>query len=151
MKTIVEKAVLIFLLTISAVSGLAQQNGIVTFGYDANGNRILRSLSFSKVNENGKNVECENQNLSNAEDFFEHMEISIYPNPTQDKVNLTVANNPMETPLFVTLVTTTGDVIEKKQMTFGNELFDLSNQASGIYFLELMVGLEKHTWKIIKN
>ena len=151
MKTRIEKAVLVFLLIVIAVSGLAQQNGIVTFGYDANGNRILRSLSFSEVNENGKNSEYESPTISNAEDFFEHMEIGIYPNPTQDKVNLTVANNPMETPLYVTLVNATGEVIENKRMTIGNELFDLSNQASGIYFLELMVDGEKHIWKVIKK
>ena len=60
----------------------AQQTQTVTFAYDLNGNRITREILFGKQERNGETSE---EFLPTATDFFETMEVSLYPNPTNDK------------------------------------------------------------------
>lgn len=151
MNTQFKKALLLLVITTIAVSGLAQQNHVVTFSYDANGNRTSISVGFKKSEENGRNVENENSVLSIAEDVFESMRVSIYPNPTQDNVNVFVENSMKDVLLHVRLITSGGSVIAQKIVNGSVESIDISPLASGVYFLELTSGQEKHVWKVIKK
>lgn len=151
MKTPLTKALLMLLLTIAAVPCLAQQRGTVAFAYDANGNRITRTFCMKKVNENGKNVEFENPTLAEATDMFSDIELSIYPNPTKDMVFISVASFESQPVLKMKLATSTGAVLQEKELIGTIESFDLSGLSGGFYFLELSTTAESHVWKIIKN
>lgn len=151
MKTPLTKAILILFLTIAVVPCLAQQRGTVIFTYDANGNRITRSFSMKKINENGKNVESENPTLAEATDIFSDMEVNLYPNPTKDVVFVSVPSSESQPKLKMKLVTSTGAVLHEKELIGTIESFDLSGLSGGCYFLELSTTAESHVWKIIKN
>lgn len=124
----------------------AQQPQTVTFDYDLDGNRTNRELLFGRMERNGETSE---EFLSTATDFFETMEVSLYPNPTNDKffVEIKGASEKAE----ATLTHISGAVLEKRILTDPRELFDLSGQASGIYLLTLTVDNETHVWKVIKK
>lgn len=151
MKTLLKKALLILFLSAFIVPSLAQQNATTTFAYDANGNRIIRQIDFAKFSENGKDFGNETPNLPYIEDALGRIQISVFPNPTQDKVNLTVLDNPSHEQLQVLVASQTGQVLRKKTITDQQELIDLSGYSSGIYFLELTNKEEKHVWKIVKH
>ncbi len=151
MKAHLKKTLIFLFLSAIFVPSHAQHFSTATFNYDDNGNRIIRCISFSKKIENGKNVENENSFLPKIEEVINEIQISVFPNPTQDKVNLTVENNPFNKPLHVLIASPTGQVLQQKTLTNRQDVFDLSGQSPGIYFLELISGEEKQVWKISKK
>lgn len=143
---------IIFMLVVMAVVPcLAQQRSTVSFSYDANGNRTMRSLQFKKTEENGKSVEDENEFLAEATDVFGAMEVSLFPNPTSGRFTVSVSRNESETPLRVILGTPTGAVILDKTLSGTMEDIDLSGRPAGIYILRLSTSNESHVWKVVKN
>ena len=66
------------------------QNAIVNFGYDANGNRISRTLTVAKVEEKGKSDDITTtlDFISEETNAFGGVTVSIYPNPTHDNVTV---------------------------------------------------------------
>lgn len=125
----------------------AQQTQTVTFAYDLNGNRITREISFGKQERNGEKSE---EFLSSATDFFETMEVSLYPNPTNDKFFVELKGDTNEK-AEATLTHISGAVLEKRILTNSLESFDLSDHAVGVYLLRIEVGNETHIWKVIKK
>ena len=125
----------------------AQQTHSVAFSYDVNGNRITKEISFGKQERNGEKSE---EFLSSATDFFETMEVSLYPNPTNDKFFVEIKGDTSEK-AEATLTHISGAVLEKRILTDSRELFDLSGHAAGVYLLRLEVGKETHIWKVIKK
>ena len=125
----------------------AQQPQTVTFAYDLNGNRITREILFGKQERNGETSE---EFLTTATDFFETMEVSLYPNPTNDKFFVEIKGDTSEK-AEATLSHISGAVLEKRILTDSQELFDLSGHAAGVYLLRLEVGKETHIWKVIKK
>lgn len=125
----------------------AQQTQTVTFAYDMNGNRITREILFGKQERNGETSE---EFLPTATDFFETMEVSLYPNPTNDKFFVELKGDTNEK-AEATLTHISGAVLEKRILTNSLESFDLSDHAVGVYLLRIEVGNETHIWKVIKK
>ena len=126
------------------------QNAIVQFTYDACGNRILRSLLISKVEENGKRVENENGYQDTMTEQVGEITISLFPNPTEGRVSVLLSENTY-TYIDALLTTTTGTVLEQYRFNDIQHEFDLSSQPAGIYFLRLTMDGETRTWKIVKQ
>ena len=125
----------------------AQQTQTVTFAYDLNGNRITREILFGKQERNGETSE---EFLPTATDFFETMEVSLFPNPTNDKFFVELKGDTNEK-AEATLTHISGAVLEKRILTNSLESFDLSDHAVGVYLLRIEVGNETHIWKVIKK
>lgn len=152
MNILLRKAILIVMLAIAAAPCLAQQRGTVSFGYDENGNRVLRSLQFKKMEENGKTVDDKSEFLAEANDVFGAMEVGLYPNPTSGRFTVSVnRNNDSSMPLHIVLSTQAGAVLFDKTLDSDMEDIDLSGQPSGIYFLRLNTSNESHVWKVVKK
>lgn len=147
-RTICLIALLLTLLSAGAGSACAQDR--VRFTYDADGNRTSTQLLFEKVDDgNDKGSDMENA-LEAASDTIGGMQISMYPNPTSDKVILSVTG----TDTFnceATLMTSTGVVIERRTVSSVATEFDMSRLASGFYLISLVSGDERHIWKIVKR
>lgn len=126
------------------------QNAIVQFTYDACGNRVLRSLLISKVEENGKGVEAENDYQDTAIEQIGDITVSLFPNPTEGRVSVLLSSD-SHTNIKALLTTTTGAILEQCQFTDIQHEFDLSSQPAGIYFLRLVMDDETRTWKIVKH
>ena len=125
----------------------AQQPQTVTFAYDLNGDRITREILSGKLE---RNEETSEELLPTATDFFETMEVSLYPNPTNDKFFVEIKGNTSEK-AEAALTHISGAVLEKRILTNSLESFDLSEFAPGLYLLKLTVDNETHVWKVIKK
>lgn len=125
----------------------AQQTHTVAFSYDLDGNRINREILFSRMENTG---EASEELLPSALDFFETMEVNLYPNPTNDKFFVEIKGDTSEK-AEATLTHISGAVLEKRILANSLESFDLSGLASGVYLLKLTVDKETHVWKVIKK
>lgn len=154
MNTFFTKAILILLLSAAAVPCLAQQNGTVSFSYDANGNRIARTLSFQKDDGKGRGDKehiATAPLLAAATDTLSGLELALYPNPTDGRFSVSVGNAAEGTRLEAVLCTPTGAIISQKVLADGSVGFDLSGHASGVYLLRIEAGGETRIWKVIKH
>lgn len=153
MNTFLTKAILIFLFSVAAVPCLAQQTGTVSFNYDANGNRVLRTLSFQRGDGKGRG-DTEHTAaplLASATDTLAGLELSLYPNPTDGRFSVGVGNAAEGTRLEAVLCTPTGAVVSRKTLAGESIDFDLSGHAAGVYVLRIEAGEETRTWKVIKH
>lgn len=146
-----KQTILLCLLILLSVITSAQ-NTTVHFSYDSNGNRISRSLTIRKVEENGNQIDTIKtpEFISEARDYLGEVDLSIYPNPTSGKVNIALrglGNNKA----LVTLVSPTGSVIKQRELSDGSSEFDLSDLPPGTYLLQLSTVEVSQTWKIIKK
>lgn len=139
---------LIVTLLLISVSGIAQ--GYVYFGYDANGNRISRSIFFGKAAQNDKNTMTEDELVSEIKSEIGGMEFSLYPNPNRGHFSVSLGDSEGQTPLRVVLFTQSGEVLTDKTLNGNVAEFDLSNQSAGFYLLKLTVREETQIWKVVK-
>lgn len=112
----------------------------ITFCYDANGNRIARTLVFERVF-----VPEEAALLS------ESVPYDLFPNPTSDAFSIHVKENSPNAPQHARMLTLTGVLLEEKTFESNHLTFDLSGQPDGIYLLEIDGHGEHQTWKVIKR
>ena len=76
--------------------------------------------------------------------------ISIFPNPTSDK--LFIETNNLKTSIYnLEILNTTGQVVLAKQITNSIEQVDLSGQAAGVYFVKLQSVNNSVVRKIVKQ
>lgn len=138
----------ILLLSASAVA----QNTIVHFAYDGNGNRIIRSLSVRKTEENGKPIDSLKtfEHRIRVMDTLGQASLALYPNPTQSQ--LTVELQGLDSDMVnAIIVSAAGAIVEQTSFADGTHVFDLSGLPSGIYLLQLSTPKVSQTWKIIKK
>ena len=154
MNTFLTKAILIFLFSVAAVPCLAQQTGTVSFNYDANGNRVLRTLSFQRGDGKGRG-DTEHPAaaplLATATDTLAGLELALYPNPTDGQFSVGVGNTAEGTRLEAVLCTPPGTVISRKTLAGESIDFDLSGHAAGVYVLRIEAAGQKRIWKVIKH
>ena len=75
--------------------------------------------------------------------------IKIYPNPAQDKVNVMIGNS---SDVNISIVDIQGQILITdvvKNSLNAQRTYDVSNFASGIYFLKITTGTQSSTSKII--
>lgn len=71
-------------------------------------------------------------------------EISIFPNPTSEKVNVRIKDQDIE---FIALYNSLGKFIEK----FSTSTFSISNLSSGVYWMRIYANDTFYSGKIIKK
>mgnify|MGYP002620682221 CR=1 FL=1 len=141
------KALMILALIVPAVSGLAQQNGTVTFAYDANGNRVAQQIDAKGGSRHIEDGICMLPNHRG----LQLQAVNLYPNPTKGRVNILIASNAVDNPIQMTVTTVSGSVILEKVVTTPLEVIDLSHQVAGMYFVKVVVDGEPHVSKITKE
>lgn len=125
---------------IDALKTQSQDNKNVHFTYDENGNRISRYLTFKRLFDPLRESQIQ-QELS----------YHLFPNPTPGQFSVVLKEDRQGEHLHAVLYTMTGTLLEDKVTTETQTLFDLSNQPSGIYLLEIEGSQGKQSWKVIKK
>ena len=134
------------------VAGIAKdamsQMYFVNYAYDANGNRISRTIRMS---EYYRGVSSDTTAVEHLTDNISDCDVSIFPNPAKEKVSLKLASYKDDRKITATLYSPLGICIERKEICSDMTNFGLSALPSGTYILELSDGKEKIIWKIIKE
>lgn len=112
----------------------------VVFSYDADGNRISRSISFKRI-LNPEQKPSANNPIS----------YDLYPNPTSGQFSLIIKEPEKTGKLHAVLHTMNGTTILECEIDKNPMTFDLSAFPSGIYLLEIEGANEQHSWKVIKQ
>ncbi len=151
MKTNILKTVLAAALPIAAATTTLAQNAVVRFEYDANGNRTNRALEIRELREHA--IFMADSLLSALPCFGElpdETRFSVYPNPTEERFTVERTDSaPVK--VTATLYTSTGVLLEQREISKPTEDFDLRNFSSGVYLLRLSSETGVQTMKIIKK
>ena len=145
------RAILIAIIMTVAMASRAQ-NAIVHFGYDGDGNRISRTLTINRNEENNQAADS-TASLSGITETLDedgNATLSIYPNPTHDILTVAV-DGLSDNSATVSIVTMSGGVVLSREMSDGRHDFDLSNMSPGIYTLLFSSPNITKSWKIIKD
>lgn len=146
-----KKLLMIGLCLLSIIHVFGQNPVNVNFNYDDNGNRIFKEIVITQVIDKGNVQETKSPFLTSALDTMNTLEISIYPNPTNNKVIVATKGMESSQTLKAVLLSMTGEVLEERIIADTRESFDLSEKASGVYLIELYINQEKQIWKVIKR
>jgi hypothetical protein len=145
-----------FTIAIAKVAG-------IEYSYDSSGNRTGRTIVLEKevsvLFRSGTSEEPEEEIVfseklpysSEIENW--EVDIRIYPNPTEGRFMVKIDNAPAEEIAGeIYLLDMKGRLLEKRNI--GSERnfdFDLSQEVAGVYILNIHLGKEVSTWKIIKK
>jgi len=152
MKTHIARLLAVAALVMAGAACLQAQTRAyyVNFAYDADGNRVSRTITLGDDRED-RGPSSDTTEVAHYTDFIEESEISIYPNPTSGRVSVGMTSAPDGVTFTATLFSPSGVVITKKEISSSPAEFDLGGMAAGTYILELRCGGEARTWKIIKK
>ncbi len=124
------------------------------YTYDAAGNRTKRNLSIcigcqvAKNKDDNKNPTPE-QTEQAMQMAMEHG-ISVYPNPANDVINITVSGvNANETAL-INVLDESGKTITSFQGSASPSQIDMKQYKSGTYFVKVDIGNDKLFYRVIK-
>ncbi len=106
--------------------------------------------SFTATHSNGTNVLTQGFHQNTYEvllvdDFQTAIDISVYPNPTTNFINLHVGDAPFEQMQY-TITDYAGKTIKKANLNTDTEQISFANYANGTYFLTV-----KQNNKLFKN
>lgn len=121
----------------------------IQYTYDAAGNRTQRKLAvrtpqtYTTNSSNPDTVQAMKVAMDNG--------ISVYPNPTNDMVNVTVSTANSDKKAIAYLVDNTGRILFSKEVNSTPFPIDLKDYVPGIYFIRVIIGKEKLSYQIIKS
>ena len=126
----------------------------VRFTYDACGNRIGRTIEFSRIDgdggKGGEGSEQPEEWLAELHDVLTGGEASLFPNPTDGAFTLALTGD-IPSGAKATLLTLTGAVVSRQTINDTPMKFDLNGQPAGVYLLRLETDKETKTWKVVKR
>lgn len=151
MNTRIKRCITLTIALLSMAVASQAQNTIVHFGYDANGNRISRTLTVAKEE---KRMTTDTARILNPipEEVcvLGTATVSVYPNPVHDKLTVSLQGLGGKN-AEAHIINNTGAVLLQRKLPDGVHNLDFSNLPAGVYLLQLTVSNKIHTWKIIKE
>jgi len=147
MKAFIKTIVLGFFATL-CLHSLYSQN-TVSYGYDAAGNRVSRTIAFYRSDSVSAPVD-EEQPVVYSE-MLSDIEVKIYPNPTKGLLKVEIGHLQDQQTAQIRLYSLSGSLIISRQTIDGTTEMDISGQATGIYVMKITAGKYQTEWKIIKK
>lgn len=141
-KMIVTLAIVAFASITNAQSPLP-----IEITYDDAGNRITRKVLQMSMMSKGESQEDTTYYL----DRMQTTEMKVYPNPTQGKILVDFMDAEENNTTLVRIYDNKGQKIQECQGKESQMELDLSNYPAGVYIVELFVGEEHTTWRILKK
>ena len=120
-----------------------------SFGYDASGNRLTRTITLKSALITKDSVELKKA-LIPQDDLIGQHKIRIYPNPTKGLLGVEVQNIGENT-ANLQIYSLGGSLLQQVRLVSEYADIDLSRHPAGIYLLKIIVGNKNAVWKIIKE
>ena len=137
-----KKTVLFFLLLLGCGMASAQ----VSFGYDAAGNRVSRTITLTR-----SALVTKTDSVKPATEMLGDMQVKIYPNPTKGQLSVEINGLPDGDDGAIRIYSMQGELILEQQVSYSRVNLDISGQPVGTYIMRINVGGKNTTWKIIKE
>ena len=115
--------------------------------YDDAGNRITRKVLQMSMMSKGESQEDTTYYL----DRMQTTEMKVYPNPTQGKILVDFMDAEEKSATIARIYDNKGQKLQECQGEENRMELDLSNYPAGVYNVELFVGEEHTTWRILKK
>jgi Secretion system C-terminal sorting domain len=128
-----------------SISAFAQTCPQISFSYDASGNRVQRKWAL---------VACKMQrSRSDSTESPRPLVANVYPNPTQDKLNIELQKEEAgaEQSSTILLYDLSGKEVYSTVTTSLQVQVDVSGLGAGNYLLKIIRGKEYTTYTISKN
>jgi len=141
MKT--EHILLITLVLLSSI-GIAQK---IEYAYSPSGNRTMRKFNLSAFRVGQKD------STESAKEFPKILMqegISVFPNPTSDKVVLTINDFKPEENNSMSLIDVKGNVVMTQKITQSRSEMDVSQLVAGIYYFNVVKNKNMLYYKLVK-
>jgi Secretion system C-terminal sorting domain len=138
-----KKTIFLFFLLLVACIASAQ----VSFGYDAAGNRISRTIVLAKSLTKAATTDS----IPPATEMLGELQVKIYPNPTQGRLSVQVTGLPEGTSGTLGIFTLQGQPVLQGEASSSPTDLDIGGQPAGTYILRINAGGTTTTWKIIKQ
>lgn len=131
------KLFVIFFILVGSNSIRAQACALVTFTYDACGNRVNRSLQVQPCSSNKPGFPDIDSVAKEATVF--NKDIKVFPNPTAESIVIEWKNDSLGVLEHIHLIDITGKTLKEIQISSSDESsrLDLTDCKKGIYTLEL--------------
>lgn len=162
---------LTILFGIMCLTGYAQSQDKVSYGYDLAGNRTSRVINYPSqsqspplplqsteeavkeepVREPEEEPEKEPEEQKIHSEMLEDFSVRIYPNPTKGELTVEMLQLPEGATATIRLFSMSGSLILQKTGISNIEHFNIGNQPAGIYLLRIAAGKSSTEWKIIKQ
>lgn len=147
-----KKTIIYFILLLGY--GLSAQN--VQYTYDSYGNRTQRKLVINPINNNRMFVPDSTNTKPEADEgtmkLAMNYGVSVFPNPTQNNVNLSIYKIPENASTSVTLFDNTGKILQTFKNPKQQEIIFMENYKEGIYYISIIINdKDKLFYKVIKQ
>jgi hypothetical protein len=119
------------------------------FGYDANGNRISRTITLPPGLKSTDNKESTDNQVFN--EVIDDLEINLYPNPTKGEITVVLKNFEKEQSSMISLYDYSGRLLQIHNNIQESNTIDLSGLPRATYILRIVAGDKKTEWKVIKE
>ena len=141
--TVILKSVVLAISMMSSASANAQT--MIYYSYDASGNRISRSTTVSKTRAASELSETikDEVDLTNRVSITQHASI--------DMITVKINEWDNSTPATVVIYNMSGNKLFQMSVKEQETDIDLSSYSVGYYILQVTIGENKNTWKIIKG
>ena len=136
------------------VDRLPAAGDTVRFTYDACGNRVGRTLEFSRDTDTRGGDVTRNADggmwLAALDDSLAGSAMALFPNPTEGRFTLSFPGG-VPDGATAALLAPTGAALSERVLHGNDEEFDLSAQPAGVYLLRLSAAAGTRTFKVIKR
>lgn len=141
------------LILLSITSGISQT---ITFAYDDAGNRVSRTINLSSTKSSANGSESEQFAVEEDKKFFTEVlaekEIKIYPNPTLGQLRVDILGyEDLNKNSSIQVFSSGGSLIYRTNTLSQSNKINLSSKPAGLYLMQIVIGEEKSSWKIIKQ
>ncbi len=142
------KTISTFLLVLFWIAGIQVAfSQKVTYGYDAAGNRVSRTIVITQL----KSAPAPEEEPVVYSEMLSEIKLNIYPNPTDGLLKVEIRNLPDKQTADIMVYNLSGQLIlTNKGVEYFTEI-DLSGQIAGTYLMKIVAGEYQTEWKIIKK
>ena len=128
----------------------------IHFAYDTAGNRVSRTINLGSTKSSASGNESEQFAFEQSEDFFTEVlaekEIKIYPNPTRGQLRVDILGyEQLNNNSSIQVFSSGGSLVYRTNSLSQSNNINLSSKPAGLYLMQIVIGKEKSTWKIIKQ
>ena len=118
----------------------------INYGYDASGNRTLRTISLDK-----STLQDQNQQQQEFKDNIDGKDILIYPNPVESELTVQIPDLDGTASTSLQVYDQGGKLVYSNTSLTNNNTINLSGLPHGVYFLHISYGETTSRWKIVKE